>query len=100
MFPEYSAENESDVGRPFAETAREIRKPLPAERNIDANAVAFLRERALQIPADAVQHLEFEPVWSNAVVAGDGFRLLDERRVVGRQRGIVPSMSSVFISRA
>ena len=38
-FCEDAADHKRDVGRPFAQSAHEIRKPLPAERHVDAHAI-------------------------------------------------------------
>ena len=40
------SEHEPDVGRPLAEATHEVRKPLPAERHVDAQRVALGDQRA------------------------------------------------------
>ena len=57
-----AAQHEPDVRGSLAEASHEVREPLPPERHVDPHAVALLHERGLQIPPDAVQHLELERV--------------------------------------
>ena len=48
------------------------------------------RERGLQIPPDAVEHLELEPVGSESAAGGGGPDRADHARVVGGERGAAP----------
>src|SRR5215203_2747660 len=57
-FAEDPAEDETDIGRPFAETSHEIRKPLPPERHVYPHPVALAGQGGLQVAPDAVQHLK------------------------------------------
>src|SRR4029079_11409010 len=57
---ENSLYDERHVRRALTEPPHEIRIPLLAERHVDADAIAFLHQRILQVPADAVEALEFE----------------------------------------
>src|SRR5690349_19536838 len=61
-FVEDRAHDKSDIGGSFAEPPHEIRKPLPAERHVNADPVALGGQRRLQVAADAVQHLELESI--------------------------------------
>ena len=62
-------QNRRDVGGALAQTAHEIRKPFASEWHVDPQPVAGGDEHALQISPDAVEHLEFETVGRDLVVA-------------------------------
>src|SRR6185437_16348384 len=55
-------QQESQVCRALGQSPHEIGKPITAVRDVDANAVAILDQSALQICADAIQHLELEGI--------------------------------------
>src|SRR5258708_25717191 len=67
--PEDAADYESDIRRPLTEPAHEVGKPFAAEWNIDAHAIARLHQHRLEVPADAVQHLELEAIRRHLMVA-------------------------------
>src|SRR5690349_5961933 len=50
---EHAFHDEEHVCRPLREAAGEIRIPAIAEGDINANVVAFLQERLLEVSADA-----------------------------------------------
>src|ERR1700674_5170194 len=75
---------EDDVGGAFGEAAHEVGVPLRAEGDIDADAVALGRETALEIAADAVEHLELEGMFVDLVVVDEGAHLVDDGLVVCR----------------
>src|SRR6266566_2295815 len=68
-FADDGAQDEHEVRRPFAQSTHEIRKPFTAEWHVHAHLVTGGDERSLQIPADTVQHLEFEAVGRHLVIA-------------------------------
>src|SRR4051812_5808808 len=70
------------VGRAFAETAHEVREPLAAERDVDADARAAGDERLLKIPADAVEQLELVLVPADAPFLRPRQRQRVHRRIV------------------
>jgi len=74
---------EEDVGRAFGEAAHEVGVPLGAEGDVDADAEALGGEFALEIAADAVEHLELEGVFVDIVLADEGSHLFDDDLVVG-----------------
>src|SRR5450631_1556955 len=49
---------EEDVGGTLGEATHEVGVPLGAEGDVDADAVALLDKPALEVAADAVEHLE------------------------------------------
>src|SRR6187397_3725418 len=57
-FAQDSAQDETDVSGPFAKPTHEIGKPFTSEWHIYPHPVAVGGEPRLQIPPDAVQHLE------------------------------------------
>src|SRR5271156_4797568 len=65
------AQEERDVGGAFGQAAHEIRKPIHAERDVDADAVSVAHEFLLQVGADAVEHLEFEAVTLDVFLADE-----------------------------
>src|SRR5215203_3821720 len=56
---EDAANHESDIGGAFTEPAHEVGEPFTPEWNVDADPVTLLMQRVLQVPPDAIEHLEF-----------------------------------------
>src|SRR5476651_2231789 len=79
---EHAAGNEGDVGGALREAAHEIRVPLRAEGNVDANAVSVLHQRILQIATYAVEHLELVAVARDVLLFRPAFGFVDDRRIV------------------
>src|SRR6266496_2500800 len=67
---EHAAGDERDVGGTPREPAHEIRIPLRAKGDVDANAVSLLHQRVLQIAPHAVEHLELVPVARDVLLSG------------------------------
>ena len=74
---------EEDVGGAFGEAAHEVGVPLRAEGDVDADAVALGGELALEVAADAVEHLELEGVLVDLVLVDEVAHLVDDGFVVG-----------------
>src|SRR5215472_13353869 len=74
---------EEDVGGAFGEAAHEVGVPLGAEGNVDADAIALGDELALQVAADAVEHLELEGGFFDAVHFDEVAEVVDDGLVVG-----------------
>src|SRR5207248_8832423 len=74
---------EEDVGGAFGEAAHEVGVPFRAEGDIDADAVALGGEAALEIAADAVEHLELEGVFVDFVLVDEVAHLIHDRLVMG-----------------
>jgi hypothetical protein len=53
-------DEEEDVGGAFGKAAHDVGVPLRAEGDVDADTVALGGELALEVAADAVEHLELE----------------------------------------
>src|SRR5579862_3373865 len=81
LAPEQVAHDEKQIRRPFRQPPHEISIPLRPIRNIQADAPSLLDQRPLQAPPDAVEHLEFEAVCGNIVLAREGLG--------GRNDGVV-----------
>src|SRR5580765_5053118 len=81
-------DDRSHVGRPLAQPAHEVREPLAAERDVDADARAAGDQRLLKIAADAVEQLELVPVAGDAPFLRPLQREGVHRRIVRRKRGI------------
>jgi hypothetical protein len=64
-----------------------------------AHAVAFGRERRLEIAPHAVQHLELEAILRDALVRDERPGAIDDLGIVGRERGERSDRKSVSISR-
>src|SRR5580704_3023512 len=77
------SEQEAKVGGALSEAPHEIREPIVAKRNVNAESIAVLHEAALQIGADAVEHLKLKVILGDLFGSGpaNGFR--DHARVVG-----------------
>ena len=74
---------EEDVGGALGEAAHEVGVPLGAEGDVDADAIAFGGEAALEVAADAVEHLELEGVLVDLVLVDEVAHLVDDGLVVG-----------------
>src|SRR5260221_1972438 len=83
-FLEHAADDEPDVGRALAETPHEIWKPLAAKRDVDAQRVAVGGKLRLQVGPDAVEHLKFEPISSEALRGGELDGLGNHGRIMRR----------------
>src|SRR6267143_7673 len=79
--PEEIAEEEGEIGRALGEAAHEIGKPVAAERDVNAEAVAVLDELALQVDSHAVQHLELEIVLGDFLCGREANGLCDHARI-------------------
>src|SRR6185369_15225091 len=79
---ENPADHKCDICGSFAEAAHEIRKPLAPKWNVNARRVAPARKARLEIPADAVEHLELEAVAGNLLLLCIRARQIDELLVV------------------
>ena len=85
-----AADDKRDIGGPLAEAPHEVRKPFTAEWDVHPNIVAGGHERGLKIAPNAVQHLKFELVGRDPVVARDLSRARDQCRIVCRNSRVVP----------
>src|SRR6266481_10051884 len=74
---------EEEVGGAFGEAAHEVGVPLGAEGDVDAHAVAFVGEAALEIAAYAVEHLKLEGMLVDLVLVDEVAHLVDDGLVVG-----------------
>src|SRR6185437_9724149 len=74
---------EEDVGGALGEAAHEVGVPLGAEWGVDAEVVAFCYERALEVAADSVQHLELEAAFGDGFFLNEAFGGGDHGWVVG-----------------
>jgi hypothetical protein len=74
---------EEDVGGAFGEAAHEVGVPLRSEGNVDADAEALGGEFALEVAADAVEHLELEGGFGEVVLGDEAGELVDDGFVVG-----------------
>jgi len=74
---------EEDVGWPLGEAAHEVGVPLRAEGDVDADAEALGDEGALEIAADAVEHLELEGGLVTAGLGDEVSHVVDDGVVVG-----------------
>src|SRR6186713_1692243 len=61
------ANDETDIRRPLAQPAHEIREPFASEWHIDAHPVTLGGQRRLQIAPHPVQHLKLVPLRRDAV---------------------------------
>ena len=77
------ARQEEDVGGAFGQPAHEVGVPLGAEGDVDADAVALADELALQVAADAVEHLELEGWSFDLVRVSEAAEFVDDGLVVG-----------------
>src|SRR5215472_4325690 len=73
---------EEDVGGAFGEATHEVGVPLGAEGDVDADAVALRDELALQIAADAVEHLKLEGGFFDTVDFDEVAEVVDDGLVV------------------
>src|SRR5260370_39744530 len=62
LVPEQVSQYEEHVGRALGQTTHVVWIPGLAERDIETQVVALGHQAALQVAADAAQHLEFEAV--------------------------------------
>src|SRR5882762_6993472 len=76
------------VGGAFGQPPYEVREPVLSKRNVNAHAVAFTHEAALQVRANPVEHLEFELILGNAPLGGEPDGRIDHLRIV-RGHGMV-----------
>src|SRR5882762_3811033 len=76
------------VGGAFSQPPHEVREPVLSKRNVNAHAVAFAHQAALQVRANSVEHLEFELILGNAALGGEPDGRIDHGRVV-RGHGVV-----------
>jgi len=74
---------EEDVGGTFCEAAHEVGVPLRTEGNVDADAEALRGELALEVAADAVEHLELEGGFGNVVLGDEAGEFVNDGFVVG-----------------
>src|ERR1700682_4642480 len=82
LTPEKISNEEAEIGRPLCQAPHEVGKPIPAEGNVNSQSVAIMDKLALQISADAVEHLKFEVVFGNAELSGAANRSRDHARIV------------------
>src|SRR5271157_2321150 len=88
LLPEQIAGDEQDVGGALREPAHVVGIPGLAKRDVEAQAVAFGGQPALQVAADAVQHLELESIALDLALGGEGLSLPDDVLVVGGNGGV------------
>jgi len=74
---------EEDVGWSLGEAAHEVGVPLCAEGDVDADAETFGDEGALEVAADAVEHLELEGGFVEAGGGDEVSHVVDDGVVVG-----------------
>src|SRR2546421_4873132 len=86
---EQRLQDKERVGGSLSQAASEIWIPLVAEWNIDPHVVAVLEQLILQIAADAIEHLEFEPRFVDVPILNEYEKLSDDLLVVGGDGGIV-----------
>src|SRR6185312_7928950 len=82
------AGHERDIGGTLCEAAHEVRIPLCTERNIAPHPPALADDLLLQVAANPVQHLEFEAIGLDVVLACELLHLLDYDFVVRGDAGI------------
>src|SRR6266852_484001 len=70
-------QDENCIGGALRQASHEIGIPLRAKGNVDAAAPAVLDQLQLQVPTDAVQHLELKRRCRNARLARELNRRLD-----------------------
>src|SRR5580704_4429031 len=77
-----ASDKETEVGGALGKPAHEIREPVVAVGDVDAQAIAVFHKHALQVSAHAVEHLKLEIVFGNPPGGrpANGFR--DHVRVV------------------
>src|SRR5271156_2740657 len=77
-----ASDKETEVGGALGKAAHEIRDPIVAVGDVDAQAIAVFHQHALQVGTHAVQHLKLEIVFGNLPggCRANGFR--DHARVV------------------
>ena len=86
---EQVSQDEEDVGRALGEAAHEVGIPGVAVRDVQAEAKAVGDQHALEIAADAVQHLEFEGGGGAAAAGGVLEDEVDHAGIVGGEGGIL-----------
>jgi hypothetical protein len=74
---------EEDVRGALGEAAHEVGVPLGAEGDVDANAEALRGELALEVAADAVEHLELEGGLRDSLFGHEATDLGNDGFVVG-----------------
>jgi hypothetical protein len=72
----------------LAEATHQIRVPLGPVRRRDEHVVATTNEIELEARPYAVEHLKFEAAAVDVVLLGEADRVLDQRLVVRRDRGV------------
>src|SRR5215470_2897186 len=77
------ADEEHQVGGALGEPAHDVGKPVLPVRNVDAQAIAVANQAALQILANAVEHLEFEIVLGNLFLGRPADSLRNHAWIVG-----------------
>jgi len=77
--------DKQNICRAFCQAAHEIWIPLGSEGDVDADAPSFFDQALLQIAANAVKHLKLESIAGNVFADGEGFGLVNDGFVVGRQ---------------
>src|SRR5581483_7914442 len=80
--PDDGAHEEEQVRGALGEPPHQVRVPLGPVRRRDEHAVAAAHEGELELRADAVEHLELEPVAADLLALGEADRVLDQPLVV------------------
>src|SRR6266540_4785322 len=85
---EHAPDHETDIRGAFPQTTHEVGEPFTTEWNVDADPESVAFERALQVAADTVQHLEFVCRRINLAIRREGARGVEHRRIVRRDGGV------------
>src|SRR3990172_8140774 len=79
-------DEEPQVGRALGQPTNGVRIPLGAEWDVDADRVALGRQGFLEVPTNAVEHLELEGGFGQAGPLRVRFGRLDTGGIVGSHR--------------
>src|SRR6266566_3167387 len=90
LLPYSITHHKHQVGRTFCHAPQQVRVPLRAIRNIDAHIVSLADQLFLQIAPDAVEHLELESSFTDAVVTRILAGSIDDSLVMRGDGGIIP----------
>src|SRR6185369_8632689 len=77
--------DKEDIRGTLSQASHEVGIPFGPKRNVDAHAPALFHQGLLQIPANTVEHLEFERGGRNVLLASPILNFLDDLLVVGRE---------------
>src|SRR5260370_15050715 len=95
LVPEQVSQYEEHVGRALGQTTHVVWIPGLAERDIETQVVALGHQAALQVAADAVQHLEFQAVARDLVLCDELADLPDDSFIMGGKRGVNVALQAI-----